>query len=1074
MTHPPGSLESSRESMGPSSPHPEWGVPSPFVGRATELTALSDLVRAIQNGTSRFACIVGEPGIGKTRLAEELCARSDEPALGVSWGRCADSHSRTPFWPWRQVFRGSRDAELSALAERLGAPGAADDEARADAFDSVSDALARAAAREPRLLVFDDLHWCDVPSVRLLCFVARTLRDARLLVLTTWRDTDLDARPELARAIHQLARDSQRHQLGGLEVAAIAEYLGVCGDDSISPALLHQRTAGNPFFLRELIAVTARSGRAPGLPMSVRAATSERLELLPEQARAVLDGLAVAGGALSAVGLAAISRLEEQVVKDAIASAERIGIVHRRGAEPPAFFHDVVRESIYTAISARRRRELHVATAVVLSGGANVSQKADLIAHHYLAADDPASRADAVSWGRRAARDALSRGAYETAAELLSRLLTATESTGDDTHAVIAAELAEALMHAGDREQAVKGCEHAASLARACGSARALGMAALARGIHAPQAHVDRQHIALLEEALSALDGSEQGLRAQVMARLASALQPSDTPEYPLTLAREAMALARQLGQPEALARTLSLARGTFRPLEDLQERIAIDEESLALAEKLHDRRGQATAHQRLVLERLESGEADKAAAHGQMFSLLAEQLGSRRLGAQSVLLSAMQATLAGEPAAAKKLWEQGAALWRAVGTAPFEPISFQRLVLARWWGSRQALEEAAFDSWSLSMTLQVLRGNALLALGRVDETRDLVESALARGIHSKYLLLIAVAEPCAAVGTPQGATLVYQALLPFRARHIVWWGSSGGCDGSIERLLGLLAARMGDSARARRHFERALAANLQLGAPVLVARTREDYARLLLESGPDSEARELGSRLLEQAASAYEARQMALDCQRIKELTLGEQRVSRTVAPVDPGPTRTIEAVRTGAVWTVRSGTRRAVVVDGDGLRYLAYLLERPDVDVHVLELVGQSRARRSAVQAPVEINGDVGPALDAQAKAEYRKRITDLGEELEQAKAWSDRGRVEALMHELERLNEALTTALGLGGRNRPQKAAAERARANVTQRIRHTIAKIEEQDSSLGHVLDRAVRTGTFCRYSPLPRA
>lgn len=76
------------------------------------------------------------------------------------------------------------------------------------------------------MLVFDDLRWCDVPSVRWLCFIARALRDARLMVLTTWRDTDVDARPELARALHQLGRESQRHCPGGLEVAAVAEYLG--------------------------------------------------------------------------------------------------------------------------------------------------------------------------------------------------------------------------------------------------------------------------------------------------------------------------------------------------------------------------------------------------------------------------------------------------------------------------------------------------------------------------------------------------------------------------------------------------------------------------------------------------------------------------------------------------------------------------------------------------------------------------------------------------------------------------------------------------------------------------------
>jgi tetratricopeptide (TPR) repeat protein len=732
----------------------------------------------------------------------------------------------------------------------------------------------------------------------------------------------------------------------------------------------------------------------------------------------------------------------------------------------------VVREAVVASLPAHRRIELHVGVAEFLVRAVDATENASLITHHYLAAGTPAATSEALAWGRRAAREALARGAHEAATETLERLLrVATDSNVGDTAALVAAELAEARMIAGEWSQGVRACEHAAALARASGCAGALGRVALARGIQSPLGRVDREHVALLEEALMMLGEEDPGLRVQVMARLAAALQPSDSPKWPLSLARDAIAKARTLDDPETLARTLLLVRGAFRPLEDLAERMAIDEESLGLAERLRDRMAQLMAHQHLVFGHLEAGDRPAADAHMRAYRDLARELGSRRAAAQDALFQAATATLDGSPERALEHWKRGAEITSTLDDGPVlvDPVRLQRLALARWWGDRGALE-VALTECPLPDGMRSAHAHALVLLGRLDEARHVVETTLARGGPFSYLHLIGIAEPCARVGDVEGARRIYEALRPFEARHAVWWGSSGACDGCIARPLALLAERLGSRSHARAHFERALRENQRLGAPAIIARTREDFGRFLLEDGVQGEDRAVAARLLDRARRTYEACRMALDLERIDELTRSRPGVGASDRS-DAAPA--LGMSRDGAVWRIAAGAHHAVVPDSDGLRYLAYLIERPATDVHVLELVGESRARRSARHEGALPGHDAGLALDAEAKAAYRMRLAELREDLDEADGWSDRGRAEAIAREIEHLTQELGQAVGLGGRDRPQKATAERARVNVTQRIRRAMALIAEQSPALGDLLDRSVRTGTLCRYAPTRR-
>ncbi len=177
------------------------------------------------------------------------------------------------------------------------------------------------------------------------------------------------------------------------------------------------------------------------------------------------------------------------------------------------------------------------------------------------------------------------------------------------------------------------------------------------------------------------------------------------------------------------------------------------------------------------------------------------------------------------------------------------------------------------------------------------------------------------------------------------------------------------------------------------------------------------------------------------------------------------------------GEVFAIRFGDTTARLKDVDGLRYLAYLVERPAVEVHVLDLIALARGGKASADAPPDRSGaagDAGPLLDAGAKAAYKQRLLDLREVLDEATDHNDHGRAARARDEIEALTAELSRAVGLGGRDRPAASSAERARVNVTLRIRGAMKRIAEACPPLGRHLEVSLRTGTFCSYQPVELA
>jgi uncharacterized membrane protein len=191
------------------------------------------------------------------------------------------------------------------------------------------------------------------------------------------------------------------------------------------------------------------------------------------------------------------------------------------------------------------------------------------------------------------------------------------------------------------------------------------------------------------------------------------------------------------------------------------------------------------------------------------------------------------------------------------------------------------------------------------------------------------------------------------------------------------------------------------------------------------------------------------------------------------------------------GEYWTVGYGKRAFRLKDTKGFAYLAHLLRHPGTEFHVLDLAGgiagqhgDDRTNQSALGLPrgdedlekagihTGSLGDAGEMLDDQAKVAYRRRLSDLREELEEAKELGNVERAEQAEQEIDALTSELSRAVELGGRNRKAASASERARQSIGKTIKAVLERIAQSDSALGSIFARCIKTGTFCSYQPDP--
>jgi tetratricopeptide (TPR) repeat protein len=869
-----------------------------FVGRKAELHELCRALDESLRGSGRLYLVYGEPGIGKTRLCDELGSRAAALSVPLFWGRCWEAGGAAAYWPWLDVLsalcaRLDPEALSSALGEGRAAlasilpalrgtqnaqPSDRPSEARLQLFRAVSGLLRRVAAERGLVLVLEDLHAADESSLLLLHFVSRELRSMRVFLLVTFRDVEARLSAAVGEAIGRLTREGTSLSLGRLTESAAEQLVleRASGLDRAAAAVLFTRTQGNPLFLQELTAlwVSNRAALSSGnLPASVREVLRERLTLVPEAAGALLEAAAIGGDDIDPSLLAAALGQDLSSVLAGLAQAEQAGVIVARPHDRYAFFHALVREVLAQDLRPAVRQRLHACIARALEQRGALQIRHEELAHHWLQAG-PEALAHAVQSATRAADQALARFAFEDAIAVLERARAAVDRSPNDwsLRAEVLLALGQAQIHgaAGAAGQAL--CLESAALARTHGDAELLARAALAYGVEIKAALIDPVLIGLLKEALDALPDRDSPLRVRVMARLGAAMQPHHDLLYPIGLAEAAIAAARRIGEPATLLYALHTGMSAMMDIVDPRVRLPLNLESEQLAEALGDHERMLRSLVRLVFDHLELGELATADARIAHFERLTHETRAARYAWRVPLFHSMRALMHGRFTESEGLLERA----HELGTQAEDPqlarcYAFHREGLLRAW-------ERHADMVAYDLSVRPLRaafysgrhwqnGGSAFTHSRVEaieQTRlylQLIPEDDWPLVHNPPAFMH-LGEPLALCGDASSVRRVYELLLPAAARCVSWGFTKFIWDGTAARVLGLLAARAERYDEACEHFEAAIALSERLQTTPYLARTRYEYARSLLQLARPND-RERALRLLELAKASAEALDM-------------------------------------------------------------------------------------------------------------------------------------------------------------------------------------------------------------------
>lgn len=405
------------------------GAPAPLVGRAAELATLRAHLGATQAGSGRVVLVEGEPGVGKTRLAEEAATEASARGFVTLWGRCVEGEGSPPLWPWAQVLRAIGDdrtpAELVPQSAQLD-PGLA----LGQLNQGLADLLRGRARTRPLLLVLDDLQWADEATLPPLEFLAAHLGDARILVLAIYREVDLPQAPRLASVLGVLARlpGADRVALRGLNVDEVAGLIRARTGAEPAPdiaTVVHRRTEGNPFFVTELLCLEDPEGPVQGpVPTGVRDVIRRRVARLPHDARTLLDTAALVGRDVDPRRVGGLCGLDGGAALEAAEAAYVNGLLADAPDKPGGyrFTHALVQETLVGDLAPTHRAHLHerVGLALVDAYGED-DQHAGEVAEH-LWASLPAGDLERVLRAQAHAAEVAWAGlAHEHAETLLER-----------------------------------------------------------------------------------------------------------------------------------------------------------------------------------------------------------------------------------------------------------------------------------------------------------------------------------------------------------------------------------------------------------------------------------------------------------------------------------------------------------------------------------------------------------------------------------------------------------------------------------------------------------------------------
>lgn len=894
--------------------------PVGYVGRDLEREGLAFLLDEVRDGARRVAFISGEPGIGKTRLSTQLAIQAHGDGATVLYGRC-DEDLGVPYGPWVRALRHyvaeASEETLRAHAERYGGelaqlvpdvlrripdypePRRTDPETeRYLLLGAVTSLLEVATAEAPVILILDDLHWADGPSLTLLRHVATHDAPLRLLALGTYRDSELGSDHPLAVLLADLHREEgvTRVPLSGLAeenvvtlMEAAAGHEMTTDGRRLAQALVRE-TGGNPFYVAELLRHLRESGAVVqggdgrfriegriedlGLPQSVREVVGRRVKRLSEPTRQALSVAAVIGRDFDVDLLARVLETEEDSLLDLLEEATAASVVDE--ATPVGrftFAHALINHTLYEDLSRTRRARLHARIAEALENlcGDDPGERVAELAHHWgqaATADEPLK---AVDYARRAGESALDKLAPDEALRWFGQALELRGDRDGDP-----AERCDLLIGLGEAQRQLGYPAHretllaASELAGELGDADRAARAALAnhRGWNAVFGEVDHERIAAIERAVE-LDGGRSTARSsRLIARQAVELQFDRDRERRWALAERALALARESGDPRTLGNVLfdyiyatasSLSFATVRALTDelLEAIAALEDPALVVRSCFQE------AIWRVAEGDLATGEQQLVRARA-----IASELGQPVLLWFATYVEAAYRAIEGDLAESERLAEEAFRIGTAAGQvdaamiygAQISPI---RIVQDRVAEYIPLFEQAAADNPGLPVWRAAL-ANAYATVGRVDDAAAIVADFARNRLEdvpydqARFSCIVLLATTIFQTGERDAAAMVYQQLEPW-ADYVVWNGANSYAQ--VRLYMGMLSAVMGDDARADDELRRACEFHDRAGMRLFSAESHDGWAQALARRGDTDGARREAATALELAREVGDVR---------------------------------------------------------------------------------------------------------------------------------------------------------------------------------------------------------------------
>ena len=759
-------------------------------------------------------------------------------------------------------------AEHFKLRPAAAAPAGDSAQSRFRLFDAIAAFWRRAAQRAPLLLIFEDLHWADATSLRLFSFVAAELEDSALLVVGTYRDTELSRQHPLFETLSDLARSPacQRIELSGLSMRETEELM-VAASGSVGSAnfvsALHSRTEGHPLFLEETLRymIDARAPQAfdaagdsayllTKIPTGVREVIGKRLNRLSMPAARYLSVAACIGRNFD---LRLLAQLEADKSEDELLEAlEEALNEHLIEVVPETqefrFAHALIRETLYDEMLGLRRARLHLRIGEMIEHqhGADVSTIWPQLAYHFSEAGSGAAAGKALDYAQRAAEHegqllAFEESArlYQLALHLLQRHFPA--DLGQRCGVLLA--LAEAQTWAGGPETAQALNQQAAALARQGGMTAHFAKAAIGFSTSSTQAGLSGEAaVAMLLEAI-ALHQGDDAVRVELMSRLCVAYVYCDCVDEAMEAHRRAVTLARQIGDMRSLFSALaSVATAGYWP-ELLQQRIAAANEAWAIADDLDlpDRINILLPF--YLCDLLRAGDMTGLRRILQQGMRLAE----RRRGYYwmsicrhfEVLIAIGEGRFDDAETAAARALESGRRVGEEQAIGAYGMLMFcVRREQGRLREALPMLEQFVRDApranhWRPGLALLYAELDMREPCQAEFDSLEWHRALLPPTDGGTMTIVTMVAEVCVYLGDAKRAALLYD-LLQGHAGANLLADSSGPGLGSTDRLLGSLATVLERWDLAQRHFEAALAMDSRTGWRVWLAHTRYRYALML------------------------------------------------------------------------------------------------------------------------------------------------------------------------------------------------------------------------------------------------